>query len=122
MAKEETGALVDFKSAVVVAAAEAVIKEMEPAQMKAIMEETIGKALERLSSSYGDLTQLVEAKGSEVMEEYLKTPDVQKRLREAVHNGVDMALGKLPEEIKGKLMDVAMSGMVKSLEAKQRGY
>ena len=120
---KEKGPLEEMKQSVVVAAAAAVVEAMTPTQMRKVSEEVIEKVLAGISTDrYSELGRMMESRAEEVLKEHLETDDVKARLRVAVRQGVDAALTELPEQVKGKVIDVATKGMCDALFAKQRRY
>jgi hypothetical protein len=100
---------------IVDAAAAAVVEQMTEEQMKRISEQVIGETLKDLSSNNWSLKRLVEDKASAEIKAYLKTEKVQKKIRIEARKGVDEALSKLSEKVKGTVTDVALAGMTKAL-------
>jgi len=113
---DEKSPLGELRENIVAAAASAVIEAMTPAQMRKVSEQVIEHTLAGISTDrYSNLGRLVEVKAEEVLKEYLGTDDVKAQLRVAVREGVDAAMVQVPEEIKGKIMDMAMKAMVQAL-------
>jgi hypothetical protein len=107
-----------FKDTVLVAAADAVIKEMTPEAMKALVEKILAESLSSLrTDKYSSLAQMIAKKAEDVLKVYLQTPEVHEMIKIVVEEGVNGALKGMAAEAKGKVMDIALSGMVKAITA-----
>jgi hypothetical protein len=122
--KEEPEALKELRDSIVASAAEAIVAQMTPQQMRACAEGILESLIGEIGTDkYSDLGRLVNEKMIAAMKDYLETDNAKSQIRSAVIQGVNAALEGMSEAVKGKVVDVALGGMVKALENKQnRGY
>jgi alkyl hydroperoxide reductase subunit AhpF len=108
-----------MKKNIVDAAAAAIVEQMTPEQMKMVAEQVIGEVISTIKTSeYSSLGRLIGEKAEAALREHLRTEEIQDRLRVAVRLGVDEALKEMPEQVKGRVLDVALDVMVKALTSK----
>jgi len=121
MEKKEKTALDELKEHIVAVASEAVVSQMTPTQMRKVSEQVIETVLSGINTDkYSTLAQIVERKAETMLKDYLKSEEVTSSVRVAVRQGVDAALREMPEQVKGKVVDVALRGMVDALQSKTR--
>jgi uncharacterized transporter YbjL len=108
-----------MKKNIVDAAAAAIVEQMTPEQMKMVSEQVVGEVVSTIKTSeYGSLGRLIRENAEVALKEHLRTEEIQDRLRVAVRLGVDEALKEMPEQVKGRVLDVALDVMVKALTSK----
>jgi len=118
MGKEPT-ALDALKQSVVETASAAVVAAMTPEMMSACAEDILKQVLSTLSEdTYGSLGRLVKDRAEKATLDYLQTAKAELKMREAVREGVDAAMGDLPEQVKGLTKDLALKGMADAIETK----
>jgi hypothetical protein len=112
-----------FKSAVVTAAADAIAKEMTPERMRACATKVIDEALSTLNSSpYMTLGGMVKSAAEKIMQEKLASPEGQAMIKTAVEAGIADAMTKLPAEVRGRIIDLALRGIGKEIEKPERRW
>ena len=92
-----------------------IMKELTPDRLEAWVL-TVFKDATKYLSAYR-VQQELHKMAEPMLLEVLKTPEIEVRLRVAVKEGVEGAIGALPEKIKTQLIESA----VKNLEANIRG-
>lgn len=123
MSESRKDPIAEFKSAIVAKAAEALVAELSVEKMREVVEAVLQNALSEISSShYGTIGRLVKEHAEAAMKAYLATPEAQARVRAAVEEGVNAAMSSLAAETRGKVIDLALAGMSKSLTAPDRRY
>jgi len=122
--EKDSKALEELKQTVVETAAASIVGTMTPAMMRRCAEEILETVLSAISTDkYSDLATMIKKKSTEAMAAYLQTDQATSLIKAAVHKGVNDALMTLSEEVKGKVIDTALRGMVKALiEPQQRRY
>lgn len=106
----------EMKETIVATAAEAVVEQMTSAQMRKISEQVIEEVLSGIKTDeYSSLGRLVKDKAEKMLKEYLGSDEITASFRVAIRQGVDEAMKKMPEEIKGRVVDLALEVMTKSL-------
>jgi hypothetical protein len=111
MATKEPDAAQAFRSAVISAATDAVMKEMTAAEMRKFIEQLIASTLTDLTNENYGLKYQVKQAAENYMKEHLKTSEVQALIRAAVEKGVHDAMGTLSAETQGKVIDLALRGI-----------
>ena len=102
-------------------AAEAIVGCMTPELMQQVAEEILTDTVKRIDtkSTYSGLGKLINDKAEMAIKEYLQMEAVLQQIREAVRQGVQKAIAEMPEQVKGKVIDVALKGMCDALNKKQ---
>lgn len=92
-----------------------IMEQMTPDRVQAWVLSVFTEATKYLSSY--KVQQELQKMAEPMLLEAIKTPEIEAKLRAAVKEGVEGAIGALPEKIKTQLIESA----VKSLEANIRG-
>jgi hypothetical protein len=122
MPEAEPAAIMAFKSAVLSAAVDAIVKEMTPEKMRACADQIIKDALSELSSSqYSMLGRAVKEAAEKAMAEQLATPEAKAAIKVAVVAGIEGAMAVLPGEIKGRVTDLALKNIGEAVAQAMQG-
>lgn len=109
-----------FRSAVVTAAAASVVAEMTPERQRALVIEILNKGLAELGNTYGPLSQEIGKLAKVEMGKILLEDDVMEDIKRAVRKGVMLALEKLPEQTKTKVVDECLSAVANAVKSRDR--
>ena len=121
MSNNEPAAITELREQIVATAAEAIVATMTPAMMRKCAEGVLETVLADISDrDYGPLASLVRDKVQTAMAEYLETPIAENLIKGAVIRGVQLATDDLDIKVQAKLIETALTGVVKSLQGGRR--
>ena len=120
--QDPPSAVENFKSAIITAAAEAVVAQMTAEQMHEFAGEVLRLALEDLAKPYGKFHQVLSDQASKAALAYLQRPEVIQLMQQGVEMGVNQALDGLSAQIKGVVVDRSKDALIKALTAPDRRY
>lgn len=118
---KEKSATEDLQEQILQAATQAILSTMTPAMLKRCAQEILGNVLSKLheSGEYTGLGRMVKDAAEKAMREHLETDNGKAQIRAAVISGVNQAMERMPEEIKGKIIDVSLRSMTDALGGKK---
>lgn len=121
--EDKPDAIDELKDQIAAAAAKVVIDQMTPDMVRRVTHDLLQTKLnELMGRSYSTVGRAIETAVEKQALEYIKSDQVQGAIKIAVHNGVNAVIHNLPEQVKGKVMDVALAGMCDALTKGRNRY
>ena len=100
----------------------AIVKCVTPEVLQQVTDQAVGemliKALEL--NTYHGLGEVIIKRIHKEMEKQLDTPEMKKKIEDAVRNGINEACESATEQVKGKILDWTFTSMQKALDATKR--
>ena len=94
------------------------LASLTPEALAVFLEKMLAEALKGISSY--QITDAMRPHFKAIVDAYVATPEVTSRINEAIHAGVDSAIGDYPATIRGAVFDMAKKSMLDSLTSKLR--